>query len=356
MQLNLLVPVSRPWAIPTFFDYLNRSDVPKDARVFLVVDGDEGWQWVDAFKENGWNVAFAFQTPFDAPLSANDEEEVAYRRERHLEIRKLTQRILPDEGLVLALEDDTLVPPRLFASLSAVLRRPHAVAATGYQVSRHGFLRAAGVWRVEGKRYWTLAPGNRKVQAVDACGHYCLLTQSAYYRHASLELGPEPLDAVDRAHTYRLGHWGTIYVDWSCGCGHLLLPFYAIPPEVQHTLHCEEGKEPEVRKIPTPAGTFFEGFFPEEKMPHDEKVGDLQMDGEWYITQSQVVQDGVVIYGKGQRVPINEAILLGLVDPPANLKVKPQPAFNKDARQVKLEMKDEDFGEAGSKRRRHEEE
>jgi hypothetical protein len=126
-------------------------------------------------------------------------EDRAARRVRHGAMRELTLPLVPD-GELLTLDDDTIVPPDVYARLSAI--GPHA---TGVQRSRWGNDKC-GVYR----NGHPLVHGHG-VESIDYCGHYCLLTTGEMYRrtatHRPDQCYMQPIEGLK--------------VDWDCICGHL---------------------------------------------------------------------------------------------------------------------------------------
>lgn len=192
-MLTVLLPVTRAWTREQVCAAIAASDIPRE-RLVLVLDapGCEGWQ--GSLEALGFEVEVS-ATGNDLPPDGNPYK----RRPRQEQMRSLTTRLVGD-GELLCLDDDAIVPADVYARLSAI--GPHAC---GVQVSRYGN-KFCGVYR----NHRPLRRG-RGVEAVEACGHYCLLTTGAMYRACAVaapgrgEMRPIP----------------GLRVDWDCICGHL---------------------------------------------------------------------------------------------------------------------------------------
>jgi hypothetical protein len=190
--LTVLLPVTRAWSREAVCAAIAASDIPR-GRVILVLDAPGCEAWSEALASLGFAVSL-FETGNPDPPT-----DRLRRRVRHAAMRDLTLRLIPD-GELLILDDDTLVPVDVYARLSAA--GPHA---TGIQVSRWGN-DLCGVYR--GDRPLREGMG---VEAIDYCGHYCLLTTGAMYRatavHGPSECYMQPIPGL--------------VADWGCVCGHL---------------------------------------------------------------------------------------------------------------------------------------
>ena len=192
-MLTVLLPVTRPWARLAFCSALAASDVPRQ-RLILVADAPGCEGWADDLAALGFHVEAHYTNNPDPPPGREE------RRDRHRAMRRLTQALVYD-GPLLCLEDDTIVPPDVYARLSAI------APATGVQVGRHES-RAVGVYRNGAP---VIGEG---IEDIDACGHYCLLTTGEAYRAATIPA----VGQVDTGHTAQIDG---LRVDWDCVCGHL---------------------------------------------------------------------------------------------------------------------------------------
>lgn len=194
MNPTLLLPVIRPWTRQQVVTSIEASDIPR-GRCLLILDAPGCGQWARALEAIGFSVD-VFATGNGYPPEGRIE-----RRGRWRAMRKYSQTLVPD-GLLLCLEDDTIVPPDVWARLSAV--GPHV---TGLQVARH-------------EERWPVVFPNRPkcgtgVERIDGCGYGCLLTTGEAYGAAHLGDGPGP---ADREHTAQLR---PLSIDWGCVCGHI---------------------------------------------------------------------------------------------------------------------------------------
>lgn len=190
--MTLLLPVIRPWAMDAVVAAIAASDIPRE-RCMLIEDAPGCECWEPALDALGFSV-IVYVTGSDYP----PEGRLA-RRPRHRAMVKLSQTLVPD-GPLLCLEDDILVPPDIFARLSAA-----GPNATGVQIARHESRRPV----IYGKR--AMGTG---VEEVEGCGIGCLLTTGEAYR-APLGDGPGPVD-LELTQQIR-----PLVVDWGCVCGHM---------------------------------------------------------------------------------------------------------------------------------------
>lgn len=286
--------------------------------------------WADSLSALGFDVSVHVRQ-----LTRGSEHE------RHLSMRRFTQGIVP-AGPLLLLEDDTIVPPGVYAALKRA-KRGHR-AATGVQVSRHGSLRAWGVWK--GLR--TLRTGE---SPADACGHYCLLTTGADYRLPILPGKLPPASAIDYAHTRQLAPIG---VAWDAVCGHLTKR--RVLMEAKHVVgYTDKGG---VQRVSEQSVRLSDGtvhWYDPEKHHDDPFTGDgklikeapmIQAGGETYRVKERVVGGGIVLAGPKRRIPIETArewARLGYINDPELFDprdaVKPAPPLELKAKRVRAKKK-----------------
>lgn len=193
------MPVTRAWTRQQVMASIAASDIPRTS-VILVADAPNIGPWDKDFADLGFDVSVYHtgnSTPPDSHQLGNDPRRLV-RMERHREMRRLTQRLVPD-GPLLCIEDDGILPPDVFARLSAA-----GPNATGVQLGRHAKRTPGVIWpeKTEG------------IANVGACGHYCLLTTGETYKAAPI---PEA-GSVDLGHTASIR---PLVVDWDCKVGHL---------------------------------------------------------------------------------------------------------------------------------------
>lgn len=193
-ELEILLPVTRPWAVDRVCRALALSDVPR-GRLILILDAPGCESWGPALEEIGFSVE-TYETYETEPPDGRLE-----RRARHRAMRRLSQTLVGD-GHLLLLEDDTLVPPDVFSKLEST-----EGSVTGVQVSRHDL--QAQIYGIQGFK-------NRSgVEPIVSCGHFCMLTTGKDYKAAGIVDSDQP---VDEAHTSQIR---PLSVDWSVVCGHL---------------------------------------------------------------------------------------------------------------------------------------
>lgn len=196
--LTVLLPVTRSWSREAVIASIAASDIPQED-MLLIFDAPDVGPWDTDLTALGFNVTL-HRTGNEAPPDSYliGDAARAVRLERHRAVRRLTQTLVPD-GLLLCIEDDGILPPDVYARLSAA-----GPNATGVQIGRHN-VRQPGI---------VGATDTVGVADIDACGHYCLLTTGAAYKAAPI---PER-GSVDIKHTY---HIRPLVVDWDCIVGHL---------------------------------------------------------------------------------------------------------------------------------------
>lgn len=282
----LFLPVTRP-PDPRVVASLVASDIPRSA--IVLVDSPHGAAWPKALMAAGFAVTAHNTGNCRAPVS------VDARRARHLSMRRHSQTLTRDCGRVLYLEDDGIVPPDVWTRLTRLLDSGY-VAATGIETSRRGELRAPGLWLHRGDTWATVWPS--VASPVDACGHFCLLTDGATYARV---FTPEYGEAIDRAHTRLLT---PLACDPDCVVGHLLDDGRVVTSP-QHLIAYRNGMEvARVKAYRTPSGLFWPDLHTPEydpALPYDEdgiqrvisrKEAPMR-DSRTYVTK------GTVIRGRG---------------------------------------------------------
>lgn len=283
-RLTVLLPVTRPWTLVGFVDAIHESSIPRDD-ILLYIDGPDCGEWPDAMKQLGFDVTVAhgYSTP---PPSGRES-----RRARHMLMRRMTQELVPD-GLLLCLEDDSIVPPDVWERLTAI-----GPTATGVQRSRYD--RSVGIWRdgelVTPRGYGS---GTEKVQA---CGLYCLLTTGEDYRQpfgSDARFG----GAIDAAQTVHMRPT----VDWDLIVGHLTETELLMP--IQRIQHASGASMlVEVEAPPRVAGQS-ERF---DMSTGERIVAPMQRT---FRTHARVVRDGFVQCGSKQLILLTQAVAWGLAD------------------------------------------
>lgn len=193
-MLTVLLPVTREWTRELVCAAIKASDIPR-GRLILIVDAPGCEAWEQSLTGLGFAVEVRHTHNDDPPAGRLE------RRARHRAMRRLSQRLVPD-GLLLSLEDDVLVPPDVYARLSAV--GPHVTAAI------------RGRWGGNTPVVYPLrGQWGRGVEAIEGCGYNCLLTTGEAYKAAGVrDLG----GPADYEHTVQIR---PLYVDWDCVCGHM---------------------------------------------------------------------------------------------------------------------------------------
>ncbi|MEN6429724.1 MAG: hypothetical protein ABFC80_02620 [Coriobacteriales bacterium] len=296
VELTVVVPFTRIWAVEAFFGALYASDVvPERSGILAYVDSDDD-ALVEAVRDrigDRWRTTVIHVSGWAPPA---DKERATVRRKRHTAMRLALRGLVPKTGMLFLSEDDTLVCPDVIARLSAALEG--ADIATGVQVGRWGPAgRVYGLWRLEtsqGAVTVQSLPTGKGCEYVSASGLYAMLCSAETYRRLDFrtwhdELGQDV--SVTWAFT-RSG--GRLAVDWACGCGHLT-PQEVIAPETPLTTTRRYAMP---LTIMTPSGP----FWPSE--PRKEPA----MKRGTYRTKQRVVIDGRIVAGKGTDIPVSQAI------------------------------------------------
>lgn len=204
----LLLPVTRTWSLPAVCEAIAASDIPRHECI-LIVDAPGCDAWKPSLESIGFTVR-EHKTGGAVPPEGRYE-----RRGRHLAMRRLSQKLVSGNRLMLCIEDDTLVPPDVWSRLSAVLESGYE-AASGLQRGRHGDA-SCGVWKRHPISGFLRTFRPYTIASADACGHYCLMTTASAYAAAPIK--PQPSEPIDIAHTKSLAPIG---IDPAVFCGHLL--------------------------------------------------------------------------------------------------------------------------------------
>ncbi len=204
MNNVVFLPITRTWSADIVSKAIVDSDLPRN--IILYFDAPNCIEtWIDKFP--GFNINIFSSDNDDPPFNVFD------RRSRHLEMRRISQKITKDYDYVLYIEDDTIIPKNTWSTLFGYLELGYK-AASGIQIGRHGSL-IYGVWKKINGSWMSVNATSPMV--VDAVGHYCLLTSGKTYADAIIE--PFYNEPIDRAHTKNISK---LIVDPSIHCGHLL--------------------------------------------------------------------------------------------------------------------------------------
>lgn len=295
----LFIPVTRPPDARVVAS-LVASDIPREA--IVLIDSPSGEPWVKTLRSVGFTVTAYTTGNGRAPVS------VDARRARHLQMRRHSQTLTRVCGRVLYLEDDGIVPPDVWSRLSAVLDSGY-VAATGIETSRRGDLRAPGVWLNRGDTWATVWPS--VTQRVDACGHFCLMTEGETYARSFIVGTGE---AIDRAHTRNLT---PLACDPHVVVGHLADDGRVIG-DPRHLVAYRNGTEvARVKAIRTPSGIFWPDMHTHDydpSLPYDDdgiqrvtipRKEPPVRDPRTYVTKGTIVKGrGTVVIGRRRSIPL----------------------------------------------------
>jgi len=302
----LFLPVTRTRTMERVVASIEASDIPRKA--IVLIDGPGCEAWPKALTRAGFDVECHVTGNGKAPFSTDA------RRARHLRMRRLSQTLTRDKGRVLYLEDDGIVPADVWSRLSALLDSGYA-AVSGLQTSRHGGLRAPGLWLHRNGLWATVWPS--EASPVDACGHFCLLTDGETYSRGFDLTGGE---AIDRAHTQHLTPLGC---DPDVVVGHLLDNGQVIR-EPEHLVAYRGIKEvARVKAVRSPAGTFWpdmHGKNYDPSIPYDDdgiqrvrpKEAPRVRDPRMYTVKGNVIIGGFVRAKRRHSIHLEEARALAM--------------------------------------------
>lgn len=297
VALTVAVPFTRLWAVDSFFKALYAADVPvTQAGIVAYVDSDDD-ALVAAVRAQiearPWRSVVLHVSGWAPP---GDRDKATVRRKRHAAMRLALRGLLPKQGMLLLLEDDTIVPATVYTRLSAALEG--ADIATGVQVGRWGPAgRVYGLWQLTQDKDATSirsCKGGKGYEYISASGLFAMLCRAEVYRQLDFRTWHDQL-GQDVSVTYaftRAG--GRLVVDWGCGCGHHT-PQEVIPPSTPLTT---ERRHAMPLTIMTPSGPFW---------PTEARKEPAVKQGR-YRTKQRVVVDGKIAAGKGTDIPMEQAI------------------------------------------------
>lgn len=300
VDLTVVVPFTRLWAVAPFFDALEASDVPIERSAIIAYCDTEDDAVLQAVSERcqSFRTRLLHFTAWEPP---GEREKAHRRRIRHTAMRLGLRGLMPKTGRVLMLEDDTIVPADVYARLTRLLEAG-ADIAIGLQVGR---------WASPVNGVWSITPDTRNrgllvaraldrttgIQRVDAAGFYCMLCEAETYRQLDFRVWNDSL-GHDVSVTYRATQAGmSIVLDWECGCGHLTPTGRIISPSDGMTGFRRSAN---VTAIMTPSGPFW--------TPNEIKKEEPKLRRGMYRTKQRIVVDGKIAVGKGMDITIEQAI------------------------------------------------
>ena len=219
MKISIVVPITRKWAIPHVIENINRLEcLGLDINVLLYIDSTDR-ELRDLVIKNVLRYSSDIAWSDNQPTM---ERKVSYRRNRIVEMKQHTAKLVNPCDYVFSFEDDTVVPPDALKRLLALMS-DNVGFAQGVQCGRWD-LPMLGVWRVDNidsPNEIHTVPLSTGVQEVDAGGFYCYLTPydlytGIPYRWHDECFGPDVCYGLDVRATSLL-----VLTDFDLHCGHM---------------------------------------------------------------------------------------------------------------------------------------
>lgn len=315
-DVTVFCPITRGWCVDRFFDALGASDVPFDRALMVAYVDSDDEALLASVSERALALPFAaVVVHFSAWRPPGEYDNASRRRTRHAAMRCASAGLMPPDGELLLLEDDTLVPPDVWALLSAARSRFDWVS--GFEVGRWS-VTAPGVWRIADGMMLSPRPG-RGTEGVSATGIYCVLTTTALYRLVRWDDWDDAY-GHDVSCTYALTNAGyRLGVEWRCRCVHMT---------EKGDLTCDMAVTysrpvagPPRRRVPLPIGEVLETG---DGMTSSDRI---------YYAPHRIVVGGVIKYGKKAPMPWDEAVALaraGIISDPALTPYEPRDEVKPD--------------------------
>ena len=227
MKLNIILTLSRPYAIERLVSELQALIKPEGTSLLVMADltpqdfitARNAFNSIEGFDEM---LVQHFRPPnkFGREIK---EDEAVIRRVRISDIHNEAKQYLWHGDYVLVVEDDDIIPPDSLSKLLETLQsNPDAGAITGWQVSRHNFP-FCGIWSIDNlerpSKISSVLPN--ETDEIDACGLYFMLVKQGLYgkhhfRPMSNFLGP---DTEFGWQLRKAGH--KILVNWDAPIPHI---------------------------------------------------------------------------------------------------------------------------------------
>lgn len=256
VNIKVVVPVTRYWALNQLGDSLKKLQVPKDAKLSFLFYVDTP----DPRVQDGLNYWLG-DLPTDEVIVHNSgnpeptEVRIAPRRQRVVDAHKEMALLIGDQAdYVFGIEDDTIVPDYALVRLLRFMQTNKNVGLIqGVQCGRWGY-KHIGAWRVNDianptkvltMPYVEVNRTHSFVEGIDGGGFFCYLTPATLFKRADYRIEAECL-GVDMLYGLDLKRQGySNFIDWSIVCGHndfgqVIMPELGRPCE--QMLYEKEGK------------------------------------------------------------------------------------------------------------------
>lgn len=224
MKITAILPVSRIQFLDKILESLEKQTFKPD-NLLVVYDGrPEHFEEVRN-KIVGLNYKSVLCVTSNNPRPSITMPE---RREHIASIHNQIGDIIGDCDWIFSMEDDSVLPPDALRKLVKTVQLHDDVGiVTGVELGRWG-VQYVGAWKVNDLNNVTEVTSMKSrtseevIEGIDACGLYCALIRTDYYKNHDFftdnGLGPDVNLAL-----YLRREGFTNYIDWSIHVTHLLI-------------------------------------------------------------------------------------------------------------------------------------
>ena len=227
---SIVIPFTREWVVDDFLAMFEKIDFGLKTAIELIFYNDSDniklqeklLKWItvngDAF---GAHKIYMSGNPL-LP-EAGDGHNVTMRRERIVEMKRNTAKLVGNSFFVFCLEDDTFVAPDTYKKLLRHIQKPNVGLASGVELGRWAYS-VIGAWSItpleDPETVETIPYCKSGIQEVSATGWYCYITKTNLYKKAEYRFeaecfGPDVCYGWDVSRSGR-----EVLVDWSIVCEH----------------------------------------------------------------------------------------------------------------------------------------
>lgn len=229
-DFTLYIPFSRAWVFDRFREQMLKAEMPYgQTEVVVLLDSkDLGLRdkWLELLRlmrlEKSWNGLSLYMTGLE-PL--DDRARIYQRRQRIMDLKERSKKVISATRYVYSIEDDTFVPPDTFAKLYKHIT-PEVGLVTAVEAGRWG-IKMVGVWEIIDDEQGNplivrtkLPPEVPSIEEIQGSGWYCYITRVDLFKKLIARDNGEPM-GVDVCYCYDVIKEGyKALVDWSVHCEH----------------------------------------------------------------------------------------------------------------------------------------
>lgn len=229
-EVTLYIPFSREWVFDKFKRQMLDIEMPyAQTEVVVLLDSKNLWlrdKWLELLRlmrmEKPWNGLSLYMTG-EEPL--DDRAHVHYRRQRIMDLKEKSKRVVSASKYVYSIEDDTFVAADTYSRLIRHIRESVGLV-TAVEAGRWG-IKMVGVWEIEDDENGQplivrtkLPPDEPFVEEIQGSGWYCYITRVDLFKKLIARDNGEPM-GVDVCYCYDVTKEGyKALVDWSIHCQH----------------------------------------------------------------------------------------------------------------------------------------